>query len=74
MYKLGNAVFKDVNGDRIIDTYDKMPMGYTKIPELIPTLNVGFEWKGFDARAVFTAYLNRTIGCRENMDNGFGWG
>ena len=74
VYKLGNAVFKDVNGDRIIDTYDKMPMGYTKIPELIPTLNVGFEWKGFDARAVFTAYLNRTIGCRENMDNGFGWG
>ena len=74
IYQLGNAIFKDVNGDRIIDSYDKVPMGYTKIPELIPTLNIGFEWMGFDARAVFTAYLNRTIGCRENMDYGFGWG
>lgn len=45
-------------------------MGYTKIPELIPTVNIGFEWKGLDARAVLTAYLNRTVGCRENMDYG----
>ncbi len=73
-YQLGNAIFKDTNGDRIIDAYDKEPMGYTKIPELIPTVNIGFEWKGLDARAVLTAYLNRTVGCRENMDYGFGWG
>ena len=71
---MGNAIFKDTNGDRIIDAYDKEPMGYTKIPELIPTVNIGFEWKGLDARAVLTAYLNRTVGCRENMDYGFGWG
>ncbi len=73
-YKLGNAVFQDTNGDRKIDTYDKVPYGYTNIPELIPTIRLGFEWKGFDARVVLTAYLNRTVGCRENMDYGFGWG
>lgn len=73
-YKLGNAVFQDTNGDRKIDGYDKVPQGYTNIPELIPNLRVGFEWKGFDARVVLTAYLNRTVSCRENMDYGFGWG
>lgn len=76
IYKLGNAVFKDVNGDRKIDTYDQVANGYSnsKIPELLPTVNVGFEAFGFDARVVLTAYLNRTIECRENMDYGFGWG
>ena len=76
IYKLGNAVFKDVNGDRKIDTYDQIANGYSnsKIPELIPTVNIGFETYGFDARVVLTAYLNRTIECRENMDYGFGWG
>lgn len=76
VYKLGNAVFKDVNGDRIIDTYDRVASGYSnnRIPELIPNIRIGFELYGFDARAVFTGYLNRTVECRENMDYGFGWG
>lgn len=74
VYKLGNAIFEDVNGDRIINSYDKKPSGYTNIPELIPSIKLGFVWKGFDARAILTAYLNRSVGCRENMDNGFGWG
>jgi TonB-linked SusC/RagA family outer membrane protein len=73
-YKMGNAIFKDVNGDRIIDGYDKTPMGYTNVPELIPNIKIGIGWKGFDARVIMTAYLNRTVGCRENMDYGFGWG
>lgn len=73
-YKLGNAIFEDTNGDRKIDGYDKVPSGYTNIPELIPTIRLGIGYKGFDARVVLTAYLNRTVGCRENMDYGFGWG
>ena len=76
IYKLGNAVFKDINGDRKIDTYDQTPSGYSnsRLPELIPSIRVGFEAFGFDARVVFTGYLNRTVECRENMDYGFGWG
>lgn len=75
-YQLGTAVFKDVNGDRVINDYDRIASGYgnTKIPELLPSLNVGFELYGFDARAVLTAYLHRTVECRENMATGFGWG
>lgn len=59
--QLGTAVFKDLNGDRQIDSNDMIPDTYTIIPELIPTINLGIEWKGFDARAVFTAYLNRDV-------------
>ena len=64
---LGTAVFEDLNGDRLIDTNDMKPLGYTIIPELTPSLNVGFEWNGFDARVILTAYLNRSVLCRENM-------
>lgn len=86
-YKLGNAVFQDTNGDRIIDDYDKVPTGYSAtaidaaanrygiaVPELIPSLRLGFSWKGLDTRVVLTAYLNRSVPTRENMDYGFGWG
>ncbi|MDR0938803.1 MAG: SusC/RagA family TonB-linked outer membrane protein [Mediterranea sp.] len=58
---LGTAVFQDLNGDRQIDSNDMIPSGYTLIPELIPSLNVGFEYKGFDARVVLNAYLNRSV-------------
>lgn len=58
---LGTAVFKDINGDRQIDTNDMVPDTYTFIPELIPSITLGFEWKGIDARAVLTAYLNRDV-------------
>lgn len=59
--KLGTAVFKDMDGDRKIDSNDMAPDGFTLIPELLPSLNVGFEWRGFDARMVLTAYLNRSV-------------
>ncbi len=72
--QLGNAVYVDKNGDGAIDTDDQYPHGYTSIPELIPTVRLGVGWKGFDARVIMTAYLNRTVACRENMDHGFGWG
>lgn len=72
--KLGNAVFKDTNGDRLIDTYDQEWQGHATIPELVPSIKLGFEWKGFDARVLLTAFLNRTVECRENMDFASGWG
>lgn len=64
---LGTAVFRDLDGDRKIDTNDMTPHGYTIIPELTPSLNVGFNWFGFDARVILTAYLNRSVMGRENM-------
>ena len=59
--QLGTAVFKDINGDRVIDSKDMTPSTYTMIPELIPTINLGFEWKGFDAHMIVNAYLRRSV-------------
>ena len=58
---LGTAVFKDLNGDRQIDKNDMTPDSYTILPDLIPTLTFGFDYKGFDFAATLTAYLNRDV-------------
>ena len=61
MQALGTAVFKDINGDRQIDSNDMVADSYTMIPEYVLSAKVGFEWKGFDASAILTAYLNRSV-------------
>lgn len=58
---LGTAVFKDLNGDRMIDSKDMAPTTYTMIPELIPTIKFGFDWKGFDFSMTVNAYLRRSV-------------
>lgn len=58
---LGTAVFQDINGDRKIDSKDMVAASYTIIPEYVGNFNVGFEWKGFDARAIFTGYFHRSV-------------
>lgn len=58
---LGTAVFKDLNGDRQIDSNDMTPMGYTIIPEITPSVSLTAEYKGFDLKVVMTAYLNRSV-------------
>lgn len=58
---LGTAVFKDLNGDRKIDSNDMMPIGYTIIPEITPSISLSAEYKGFDLKVVGTAYLNRNV-------------
>ena len=58
---LGTAVFKDLNGDRQIDSNDMMPIGYTIIPEITPSVSISAEYKGFDLKVVGTAYLNRNV-------------
>lgn len=58
---LGTAVFKDLNGDRMIDERDMSPIGYTIIPELTPSVSISAGYAGFDLKAVFTAYLNRNV-------------
>ena len=58
---LGTAVFKDVNGDRLIDEKDKEIIGYTIIPELTPSFSLNLAYAGFDLRAVVTGYLHRNV-------------
>lgn len=59
--KLGTAVFKDLNGDRQIDSRDMAPLGYTMLPDWTPSISLNVKYAGFDLRVVGTAYLNRSV-------------
>ena len=71
----GDLIFKDVNGDGLIDDYDKRPLGYAatdydwdsgnanKNPLLSMGINLGFEYKGIDFAADFAGgFMNTFIG------------
>ena len=45
--KPGDIKFKDLNGDKIIDEFDKKAIGYSsQIPEIYYSVNLGVEYKG----------------------------
>lgn len=51
----GDLIYKDQNGDGIINSLDERPIGYQ--PEQLPYISFGintsFEWKGIDLKADF---------------------
>jgi len=70
----GDLIFKDVNGDGVINQQDKRPLGYASVdwpwdsskgnknPLLSMGLNLGFNWKGIDFAADFSAgFLNTFV-------------
>jgi TonB-linked SusC/RagA family outer membrane protein len=46
--KPGDFIYQDVNNDGVVDDRDKMPIGYSDIPEATYGFSYGFSWKGFD--------------------------
>lgn len=71
----GDLIFRDVNGDGLIDDYDKRPLGYAatdydwdsgnanKQPLLSMGINLGFEYKGVDFAADFAGgFMNTFVG------------
>ncbi len=71
----GDLIFKDVNGDGVINDYDRRPLGYAggdypwentggqgnKNPLLSVGLNLGAEWKGIDIAADFAGGFMNTF-------------
>lgn len=63
----GDAKYKDLNGDNIIDENDKCPIGNPIYPQLTGGATVGFEYKGFDfsmlwaGSAKVSRYLNGVL-------------
>ncbi len=53
----GDAVFYDVNGDQVIDQYDRVYMG-NLIPRWIGGLNFSVAWKGLELYAKFDYALD----------------
>lgn len=43
----GDAMYADLNGDKVVDGNDKFVTGYSERPEYMFGLNLGCSWKGF---------------------------
>ncbi|UZR98416.1 SusC/RagA family TonB-linked outer membrane protein [Chondrinema litorale] len=51
--QLGDVRYIDQNGDNIINEYDEVPIGYSRWPQIIYGVSLGFQYKGFDISALF---------------------
>ncbi len=61
----GDIIYRDVNGDGVIDDEDRLKFdGYYE--KFSYTINLGFDWKGFD----FSAMLQGRAG-RKTLDRGY---
>ena len=50
---LGDFIFADLDGNGVIDTYDRKRCDLTTVPELVFGLNFEAQWKGFDLSVLF---------------------
>lgn len=57
----GDLKFEDLDGNGVINDYDKKPIGYTDLPEITLGFNLGFAYKGFDFDAFLQGVLHRTV-------------
>ena len=59
----GDIKYKNQNpeDDNVIDGNDFVPLGYTSMPEVSYSLNLGANYKGFDLSAFFQGAANRTV-------------
>lgn len=60
----GDIKYRDVNGDGIINTFDKVAIGYTTIPEINYGFGVSLGYKGIDFSVFFqgVSHVTRIIG------------
>jgi len=57
----GDIKYKDINGDGKIDSYDRLPVGYARIPEIAFGFGGTVGYKGFDMSIFFTGAANTTV-------------
>lgn len=54
----GDLMFADLNGDGVIDDYDKGVIGYPSIPEIVYGINLGLQYKNVYANIFFQGAAN----------------
>lgn len=57
----GELNFIDINGDGIVDSNDRIPIGYSDFPEITFGLNLGFRWKDLEFSALLQGATNVTL-------------
>lgn len=59
--RVGDVKYKDINGDGVIDAFDQIPVGYSRLPEMTFGFGTTVSYKGFDASVYFTGAANSSI-------------
>jgi len=54
----GDLIFRDVNGDGIINDFDQAPIGYSNVPEETYGISLSASYKGFDISVLFQGVGN----------------
>lgn len=74
----GDIKYKDVNGDGVIDFYDKVVgVGHPNVPEIVYGFGLNIEYKGFYASVFFQGTGNCSVLLGGNTPEGwypFAWG
>jgi TonB-linked SusC/RagA family outer membrane protein len=66
--RLGDFMYKDMNGDEVIDTKDQVPLGYSGVPEITYGWSMATNWKDFDF-----SFLLQGIAHVSMVYSGFRW-
>jgi TonB-linked SusC/RagA family outer membrane protein len=59
--KPGDIKYKDVNGDKVIDDYDRVPIGYPRTPQIVYGAGASFGYKGFELSFFFTGVAQTSL-------------
>lgn len=61
--RVGDIKYKDINGDGVIDAYDKVKIGNGDVPNIYYGFGADFQWKNFSIGALFqgTAGADRML-------------
>ncbi|MCM1051221.1 MAG: TonB-dependent receptor [Paenibacillus sp.] len=62
----GDIKYMDVNGDGVIDSNDKYPIGFTNVPEIFYSFKLGFNFKRFDFSCLFQGAGNVTYNFKDS--------
>ncbi|MCL3781837.1 SusC/RagA family TonB-linked outer membrane protein [Prolixibacteraceae bacterium JC049] len=52
-YRVGDVRYADINGDGLINSYDKVAIGHPKTPEIVYGLGLNAQWRNFDVNVFF---------------------
>ncbi len=50
----GDIKYRDINGDGVVNTFDKVAIGYTLVPEINYGFGASLKWKGIDVSVFFS--------------------
>lgn len=68
----GDLIYRDINGDGIINSEDEAPIGYSNFPEVVYGFSFGGDWKGLDFSVLFQGSSNVSIYYSRMYQRGFG--